>query len=83
MPQLRQPDVLRLSREGQMSNRTMWTGTPWQYTNMARAESAKPFRPYVWRERERHPVVSPAMAAAFQGAVLPPSPKNGSEEEGR
>jgi hypothetical protein len=68
VPQLREPDVLRLSQEGQLSGRTIWAGTPHQATFITPIQAGKQFRPYRWRERPRHPVQSPQSAQQFRYA---------------
>jgi hypothetical protein len=51
------------AREGQLSIRTEDTGTWRQHSGYAPVIPGYEFKPYKWRERVRHPVVSPVVAA--------------------
>jgi len=74
VPHLREPDVLRLSREGQLAGRAIWAGTPHQAIFIAPVRVANQFRPYRWREKPRRPVQSPDAAAVQAARMASPSP---------
>lgn len=63
---LKSPPGARLAREGQMELSGYFVGTPYEHHGFSPRYPAPPgWRPYVWRERERHPVLSPAASRAF------------------
>ena len=59
------PLIALLAREGQIDERTSMAGTPYAQRYLSVRRAMPGFRPYVWHERERHPVLAPEAAEAF------------------